>query len=282
MGRDEIAVVGILGIVFLLALAVVLYVGDADYGDATFRARPGTERERSLPFTSERDLTSRQDPEDVLPRRLEVREADRLQEQTVEIREHEPLEPSEQVIARALSIVEPGAAERMVEEILRVMRADPGNPELYNTLGYLQLQLGPEQLEAAMTAFTDAMEAADGVRQTHRAALEGARKLTNAGQYEKALALAEEALTDEAPLHAERLQLHLLKARVYKELDDADAVESAYRGALDAADAHEGRLDPELEKVYRQACLHLSRWYREHGRGDEAEAVMDSMNARVR
>lgn len=278
MDRDQ----KILIIVFLLLLGVTVGVfvffgggGPVYEGGGAFRARPGTEREETLPMVSEHAYEQPQEDADSEPREPES-------PASAEVPEGAPAPPpappslSEQILARSLSVLTPEQAAEQLRDSLSDPLEDGQRAEAHAALANLQLSDELGEANEAIQNYEAAIEHAESSSQREALALQGARLLWEAGEPEAAEELIESA-RDNGPESLEGVQLHILEGRIKADAGQADEAEAVYRAALRALEERGRPMDQAAESTYRQACLQLSRLLEAQGREDDAAAIGEAL-----
>lgn len=278
MDRDQ----KILIVVFLLLLGVTVGVfaffgggGPIYEGGGAFRARPGTEREQTLPMVSEHAYEQPQEDADWEPREREFRAS-------TEVREEAPAPPpdppslSEQILAQSLSILTPEQAAEQLRDTLSDSREDEQRAETHAALAKLQLSEDLGEASEAIENYEAAIEHAESLSQREALALQGARLLWEAGEPEAAEELIE-SVRNNGSESLEGVRLRILEGRIKADAGQADEAEAAYRTALRALEERGRPMDEAAESTYRQACLQLSRLLEADGREDDATAIVEAL-----
>ncbi|MFP4190997.1 MAG: hypothetical protein ACLFU6_02885 [Candidatus Hydrogenedentota bacterium] len=281
MDRDQ----KILIVVFLLLLAVTVGVfvffgggGPVYEGGGAFRARPGTEREETLPMVSEQAYEQPEEDADSEPGERESRAS-------AEVREETPTPPpappslSEQILAQSLSVLTPEQAAGELRDSLSDPLGDEQRAEVHAALAKLQLTEEVGAASEALENYGAAIEHAEFPSQREALALQGARLLWEAGEPAAADELIQSA-RDNGPESLEGIQLRILEGRIKTDAGQADEAEAAYRAALEALEEPGRPMGQAAESTYRQACLQLSRLLETQGREDDAAAIAEALRER--
>ncbi len=269
MDRDQ----KILVVVFLLLLGVTVGVfaffgggGPIYEGGGAFRARPGTEREQTLPMVSEHAY---EHPQEVAEREFRA---------SGDVGAPRPNPPSlsEQILARSLSVLTPEQAAGQLRDTLSDPLDGEQRAEAHAALAKLQLSEDLGEASEAIAHYEAAIEQAESSSQREALALQGARLLWEAGEPEAAEALIE-AARDNGSESLEGAQLRILEGRIRADAGQVDEAEAAYRAALEALEERGLPMDEAAESSYRQACLQLSRLLEADGREDDAAAIVEAL-----
>ena len=278
MDRDQKILIVVFMLLLLVTVGVFVFFGGGGpmyEGGGAFRARPGTEREQTLPMVSEHAYEDPQEDAERTPSERDSRSSIQIRQDTPAA-PSEPPSLSEQILARSLSILTPEQAAQELRDGLSEPHEGEQSAEAHAALAKLQLTEDLGAASEAIENFEAAIAHAETASQREALALQGARLLWEAGEPQAAGELIE-LVRDNGFESLEGVQLHVLEGRMKSEAGQADEAEAALRAALGALEERGLPLEADAESTYRQACLQLSRLLEAQGRGDDAAAIAEAL-----
>ncbi len=255
--------------------------GDSPIREHRFFGKAGKTRERATPLVTKReaytpkgtssDKGTREDGEsDDLALRARRLRSDTRPEAT----------PEEKVIQAATVASSPEEGIEELRGYLATVASTAEVSQIYTALGRFHAQTDPPQLEAAEQAFATAEAAAHSPSERHAARQAHAEVLLRFDERERAQEVIRAGL--ESPdVTLPGMQLRIMLGKIHEAAGRLQDAETCYKDCAQLAlDAVESLGAPALD-VYRAACLHLARLYRESGRSAEVEAVSRDMRTNL-
>lgn len=182
----------------------------------------------------------------------------------------------------ALAAPSPQAGVEMVNKALANARSKSESSQLYSTLAKLEAQSNPANYAAVDRALANAEALAETAEDRHEAGLAKAQILLNRGDRAQALEALNHALAQGDAVTEAGLRARVLRANLYEETGDTARAVAEYQKSIEDASKSAPTLGLDAANVYRQACLRLSRLYRQQGNEKEAEKLARRMKLDLR
>lgn len=288
-------VILILVMVFFLIGIVVAYMlsdpaakgGGGLRADQRFKAKPGTTRENAVALVSSKRPAGVDD--------FSGSGGGSPSKDPVDMRSLSPEEPQEsapaedpeeaRLIESALNTQAPEEGIKVLDAALELARTPEAQSRLNLALGELHLKCEPPDPEAAAACFEKAFQQPGTPGARNHAALRAAETLRRAGLPELALQQLQraiEAAPDTLPVDAVELTLRIAYGDLLALNGDTTATEQAYAKAVERGVRGPATLDASTIESLRLAGIRLSQLYRSQQRHDDAEAVAQQVQSRLR
>ena len=186
-------------------------------------------------------------------------------------------EETQAAIREALNGPSPQTGIDRLREHLEQVKSEAEGSQVHSALGALHLQTDPPNVNAAFTAFESATDTAPTGAQRERAALREVHTLVKNGQTERAMNRLETILKKDEPVSTAGLQLRVMLAGIHETNGDTRLAENTYADVLKRVEAEGETFGQDVWSVYRQACLKLTRIYKDSNRTIRATQLTNQM-----
>ena len=289
--RRQLIIVAVVAMFFLGGILVAYVMSDSGgkgglRADQRFKARPGTTRENAMVLMSNKrpagvDKPSASTGGGSSNSTLDVRSFS----STPPSNPQDTTEDTQRTATNALAMANPAEGVAALESALQTQRAPQDQARLYATLAELHTRRDPPATDEAVACLKKAAELAPTPETRMDIAAQAATLLRGLGQ----TGMAEETVRDtlaavpaDAKSTAPELKLRVTLGDLLAARGDLAGAEQAYAQAVGRGLETLSADGPEALDALRIAGIRLSQLYRNQQRHEEAEAVAQRIQARLR